>query len=146
MTKQQEAKSIIIASFMLYLIDSVLDPKDKTNATTIRLKQLLRTKTSIAQNKAYVEMSNQAWADTIEDLKDGNYRIAIFDAIEYLAFDNEEILTKMFGPNIITYASAFALKQTKGGIDKEILEESRIVTQRLKKNTERILYLNRDKL
>ena len=148
MTKYQEAKAIIIGSFILYLIDYLLDKSQKSKATTIRLKQSIMKKTRAKGNKylPYVKMSDEAWKETVEHFKDKNYRIAIFDAVEFLAFDNEEIMTKMYGDDFLRLVSAFSLKQTFDGIEPGVLKESREVTRMLKKNTEKVLYLHRDEI
>jgi len=146
MTIAQEAKSIILGSYILYLIDSLLDKNERSNATTIRLKQLLFSKTHKAQNAKYVKLSNKAWSMVIEQFKDKHMRLVIFDMVERLAFDNEKVMTDMFGVNLIPYVGQFSLKQTRDGVDNAILKESRIVSDALKKACEKVIFDNKDNL
>jgi hypothetical protein len=148
MTKHQEAKAIIIGSFILYLIDYLLDKSQKNKGSVIRLKQAIVKKTRARKGKyiPFIKMSDEAWKETVEMYKDKSYRIAIFDIVEFLAFDNEEIMEKMYGNQFLLLVSNFSLKQTFDGIEPEVLKESREVAQILKKNTEKVLYLHRDEL
>jgi len=146
MTKSEEARAIITGSFILYLADALLGPTEKFHGTTILLNQLLRAKTKKAQNREYVIMSNQAWQTVVDKYKDDNYRLAIFDAVESLGFNDEKIMEEMFGPRIISAIANFALKQTRDGVDNEILKESRIITDELKKATQKVIFDNKDKL
>jgi len=146
MTKTQEAKAIITASYILYMIDALLDPSEKVKGSTIALKQKLHSQTRKAQNFAYVEMSSTAWSSVVEQYKDKNMRIAIFDAVETLAFAEEESLTLMFGPTLIEILCRFTLKQTYDGISKEILAESRIVSHALKDALRKVVFDNKERL
>lgn len=146
MTKTAEARAIITASYILYLIDGLLDKSEHNLLTTIRLKQLLRSKTSRAQNKYYIELSNIAWQRVVDTFKDKKYSIAIFDAVESLAFNEEENMTAMFGTNFIPTACSFALKQTRDGVPKEVLLQSREVTDALKVSVGKVVFDNKEKL
>jgi len=146
MTKTEKAKSIIVGSFILYLINSLLDETEQNNATTIRLFQLLRSKTSQAQNKAYIELSNKAWSMTIKDFSGKDYRIAIFDAVESLAFAEQDVCTKMYGSNFLPYSTSFCYKQTSDETSKDVLKESREVTKTLIKNIQKVVFDNKGKL
>jgi len=144
MTKSQEAKAIILGSFVMYLINALLDKQEQFNGTTVRLKQILVAKTRVANYEHYIVMSNTAWSNVIEQFKDENYHILIHDAVESLVFDNDNIMVAMFGKNIIPYASAFSIKQTRDGSDKQILKESRIITDALKKSVEKVVFDNKE--
>ena len=146
MTKTQEATAIITGSYILYLIDALLDKTERNNLTTIRLRQVLFAQTSKAQNKDYVIMSNLAWGEVVKKYADANMHIAIFDAVESLAFAQEKSMTEMFGVNFIPYSTAFAYKQTRDGVTKEILKESREVTEALKKAVQKVVFDNKEKL
>jgi len=146
MTKSDEARAIITGSFILYMVDALLDKSEKFHGTTILLCQLLRAKTRKAQNKEYVILSNKAWATVVDKYKDDNYRIAIFDAVESLGFNDIKIMEEMFGPNIIPAISSFAYKQTRDGVEKQIIKESRTITDELKKATQKVVFDNKEKL
>ena len=146
MTKTQKAKGIIIGSYVLYLIDSLLDDKEQFNLTTIRLKQALRGKTKVSNVQKYIDMSNEAWADTIDEFKDENAKIAIFDAVERLVFDNEEVMKLVFGNHILEHAGRFSLKQSREGVSKEILMSSRKVCKALIDNMNKIIFKNKGEL
>ena len=140
MTKSEVAQTIVFGSFILYAIDSLLDKAQRNNVTTIRLKQCLFAKTSRAEHYQYVEMSNDAWSNVIEKFSDNNYRIAIFQFVETLGFEVEELMTKMYGNNFIQYVSSFSLKNTKDGTTKEILKETREVSKSLIQETRKIIF------
>ena len=144
MTKTEEAKAIITSSYILYLIDALLDNREKFKGSTIALKQKLLGKTKQAQFKPYVMMSNEAWQSVVNEFKDDNMHIVIFDAVEFLAFNEEESMTKMFGNDIITIASRFALKQTMDGVEPSLLKESRIITKALTASLRKVIFNNKE--
>lgn len=146
MTKSQEAIAIITGSYILYLINGLLDKSEQTHLTTIRLKQRLMAQTRKVKNRAYVEMSNVAWQSVIDKFKDRHMRLAIFDAVESLAFDQMDLMIEMYGSNIIDYVASFALKQTRDGVDRDILKESREITDALKKAVQKVVFDNKEKL
>ena len=82
----------------------------------------------------------------IDKFKDRNMRLAIFDAVESLAFDQIELMIEMYGSNIIDYVASFALKQTRDGVDKDILKESREITDALKKAVQKVVFDNKEKI
>jgi len=143
MTKTETAKAIILGSFILYLVDALLDRSEQQNGTTIRLKQAIRAKTRDASYLPFISMSNKAWFDVVEEFKDKNMHLVIFDAVEFLAFDNEVVMTKMFSKKFLNLVSAFSLKQTRDGVDNELLKESRVITTALKKSLEKVVFQNK---
>ena len=143
MTKTETAKAIILGSFILYIVDALLDKSEQSKATTIRLKQAIRAKTRDSCYLPFVSMSNKAWFNVVEEFKDKKIHLVIFDAVEFLAFDNDVIVTKMFGKNFLTIVSAFSLKQTRDGVDNELLKESRVITTALKKSLEKVVFENK---
>ncbi len=140
MTKVEEAKAIIVGSFVLYLIDALLDKSEQNHLSTIRLRQCIRAKTSRTENHAYVKMSNDAWIATVAKYEENSMHIAIFDAVETLVFDHEKIMTDMFGSNIMMYTNGFTQKQTRDGVPREILLQSREVSKALKKSLEKVVF------
>ena len=145
-TKTQKAKAIILGSYILYMIDSLLDKSEHFNLTTIRLRQALQAKTKVSSVQRYIEMSNEAWATTIEEFKDENATIAIFDAVETLAFHNEEEMKMVFGNHILDHVGRFSLKQTRDGVSKEILMSSRRICKALKDNMGKVIFKNKEEL
>jgi len=140
MTPSLEAQAIIYGSYILYMIDALLDPRDKVKASTIRLKQAILAETRKSKYFKYVKLSNTAWSNIVARLKDDNYHIAIFDAVEQLALDNTKTMTAVYGPSILNLAANFALKQTPDKISSDILKESRFVTDTLIKETQKVVY------
>ena len=131
----------------MYLIDSLLDEKEQKNLTTIRLKQYLQAKTRSARVTKYITMSNEAWAMTIEEFKDEpTAKIVIFDAVEMLAFNNENEMELIFGPQILDHVSRFSLKQTKDGVSKDVLLSSRAICKSLKDNMSKIIFENKKEI
>lgn len=145
MTYTEEAKAIITGSYILYLIDSLLDKSEHSNGTTIQLKQKLLAKTKKANVKKLIDMSNVAWFDTIEEFKDRKMHLVIFDAVESLAFSESKVMEMMFGKDILDVVSRFAMKQSRDGVDNDILLESREITQALKKYMSKVIFNNKDK-
>jgi len=146
MTETQRARGIITGSFILYLIDSILDKNQQNNLTTIRLKQYLQAKTRVANVSKYILMSNKAWNLTIQEFKDEiGIKIVIFDTVEMLAFDNEEAMELTFGSKILDHVSRFSLKQDRGGIERDVLLGSRRICKSLKDNMSKVIFESKDK-
>jgi hypothetical protein len=120
----EKTKSIILGSFILYIIDNLMDPKDKTKGTVIQLRQKLAAKTISPDHKKAAELSNRVWADTINAFKDNKYRLHIGDSIEYLIYEDNSFV-KVFGQDILDLAFKVAIKITESNIDKEVIKESR---------------------
>jgi len=146
MTKTQKATAIITGSYIMYLIDSLLDKSEHFHLTTIRLKQSISAQTRKAQNRNFVILSNKAWSSVVDVYKDKNMHIAIFDAVESLAFDQLDLMTEMFGSNFINYVNGFTQKQTRDGVSREILLQSREVTSALKKAVQKVCFDNKEVL
>jgi len=146
MTKNNEAQAIIYGSFILYAIDALLNKSQRNNLTTIRLRQYLFAQTSKAKNREYVQMSNKAWSDVVETFSENNYRIAIFQFVESIGFEVEDLMTEMYGNNFIQYISSFALKQTMDGTSKEILKETREVSKALVDATRKVVFDSKGKI
>ena len=140
MTKSEKARAIITGSYILFLIDGLLDNSEKTKGSTIMLKQRLLSKTRKAQNMDYVVISNEAWANLIELYKDKRVSVVIFDAVEHLAFNEEEAMIKMFGQDFFDILWRFVSKQTPDKIEKEILKESREVVDVLTEQMKKLVY------
>ena len=143
MTETSKAKAIIAGSYILYLIDFLLDKEGRNKGTTIRLKQALKKRTTDAANREYVDWSNEAWQMTIDQFKDKNMRLAIFDAVEMIGFLEEEAMKDMFGNNILDLISRFSYKHTYSGVSKEVLAESREVTKALIDNMIKVIFDNK---
>jgi hypothetical protein len=131
MDKVSEARAIITASYILFLIDGLLDASEKNKGSVIALKQALLSKTTTAKSKCYVEISNEGWASMVKYYSKENKRLYIWDAVENLAYSEYENMTKVFGKNIFNLINSFVAKQTPVEYDKKVLAESREVTDRL---------------
>ena len=140
MTKNREAQVIIYSSFVLYAINQLLDKEQQTKGSTIKLKQMLLSKTKNKAYNDYVILSNKAWHSVVEKYKDKNYRLVIFDFVESIVLDNYELFEEMYGKEITQVASNFSLKQTFDGVEKEILSESREITKALTDATRKVVY------
>ncbi len=141
MTETQKAQSIIIGSYMLYMIDGLMDQRGKTFGSTINLKQKLHSQTRNAQNLEYVMLSNKAWQMTVDKFKDKNYRIMIAQAVEGLYFNNEEVLELMYGKELVNLVWRFTCKQFKDvTYEKEIIPETNIVVKDLTESMRKVIF------
>ena len=142
-TTTEKAKAIILGSYILYMIDSLLDEDQQKNLTTIRLKQYLQAKTRVANVTKYIMMSNKAWDLTIQEFADEpGAKIVIFDAVETLAFHNERAMELVFGSKILDHVSRFSLRQTMDGVPRETLLCSRRICKSLKDNMSKVIFDN----
>ena len=141
MSETQKAQGIIISSYMLYLIDALLDKKARSFGSTINLKQKLFSQTRNAQNLDYVKLSNQAWAMTVDKYENENYRIMIGHAIERFYFDNEQVLDLMYGPGLVDLVWRFTCKQLGDDkIDHQIIKETNIVMKDLTESMRKVVF------
>ena len=140
-TDTQKAQAIIISSYMLYLIDALLDKKARSFGSTINLKQKLFSQTRNAQNLDYVKLSNEAWMMTVDKYKDENYRIMIGNAIERFYFDNEECLSLVYGKHLVDLVWRFTCKQLDDkNIESDIIKETNIVTKDLTESMRKVIF------
>ena len=141
MTETQKAQAIIVSSYILFLIDGLVVGKSGSYGSTINLKQKLMTETRSAQNVAYVVLSNKAWSTMVDSLSDQNLRLVVGHAVERLYFDNEEVLTIMYGPNFVNLVWRFTCKQLDDqDIDNEIIKETNLVTKELTKCMQKVIF------
>ena len=140
-TDTQKAQAIIISSYMLYLIDGLMDKKGKSFGSTINLKQKLFSQTRNAQNLDYVKLSNEAWMMTVDKYKNENYRIMIGHAIERFYFDNERVLELMYGRGLVDLVWRFTCKQLGDDkIDHQIIKETNIVMKDLTESMRKVIF------
>jgi len=141
MTETQKAQAIIVSSYMLYIIDGLMNDKGKTFGSTINLKQKLHTQTRQAQNIDYVMLSNQAWQMTVDKYKDKNYRLMIAHAVECFYFDNQEVLDLMYGPDLVNLVWRFTCKQFEGAeYETEVIPETNIITKDLTESMRKVIF------
>lgn len=141
MTETQKAQGIIISSYILYMIDGLMDQRGKTFGSTINLKQKLHTQTRKAQNLDYVKLSNKAWQMTVDKYKDKNYRIMIAQAVESFYFNNETVLELMYGKELVNLVWRFTCKQFKDvTYEKEIIPETNIVVKDLTESMRKVIF------
>ena len=139
----KDKQAIIYGSFLLYMIDVLLTPKEKTNGTTIRLKQLIKSKISKKEYIPIRVLSNEAWFKAVDEVKDKNLQIAVFQFVENLVLDNVDIFKDFYGERILELAGNFAFKHTLD-LDDELLHkvvrDTAELTDSLKKNTSKVIY------
>jgi hypothetical protein len=140
MTKSEKARAIITGSYILFLIDGLLDNANKTKGSTIMLKQRLLSKTRKVQNLKYIELSNEAWNLLLKKFEGSKVSLIIFDAVETLAFNEEKIMKKMYGDDIFNLLWRFITKQTPDDVDLKVLAESREITNELTKIMKKLVY------
>ncbi len=145
MTETQTGKSVIIGTFIVYVIKELLDKTQHSNGSTILLLQCLRAKLANPIYMKYVQASNDVWINVVNRFKDDNYSIVIFDIVEFLYYDEEEAMTLMYGKKLGDLVARFSLKQTMDGIDNDKLRQSRIVSKALIDETRKVLFDIKDK-
>jgi hypothetical protein len=126
----QKSKSVILGSFILYILDNLIETKDKSKGSVIRLKQKLNAKIRHRDNTPLVSLSNDVWSDTIAVYKDNNYRLHISDAIEFLVYEDSSF-AKVFGEEILDLTFKAVIKITESNTPKEVIQESREICKTL---------------
>lgn len=140
MTDSQTARAVITGSYILFMINVLLEPSQRSKGSVINLKQRLFTKTRNASYVGYVILSNKAWDDTIDVFKDTGDSIVIFDAVETLVFNEEDAMKAMFGEDILDIVGRFSMKQSRNGVTKELLAQSRRISDQLTKSMKKVVY------
>jgi hypothetical protein len=147
MTETQKAQAIIVSSYILYMVDGLMDQRGKSFGSTINLKQKLHTQTRKAQNLDYIKLSNQAWQMTVDKYKDKNYRIMIAHAVEGFYFNNQEVLDLMYGQELVNLVWRFTCKQFEGAeYEKEVIPETNIITKDLTESMRKVIFDHLQKL
>ncbi len=140
MTDSQAARAVITGSYILFMINVLLEPSQRSKGSVINLKQRLFTKTRNASYAGYVILSNKAWDDTIDVFKDTGDSIVIFDAVETLVFNEEDSMKAMFGDDILDIVGRFSMKQSRNGVTKDLLAQSRRISDQLTKSMKKVVY------
>ena len=141
MTENQRMQSILYSSYLMYLLDAHLEDKNRQKGSVIKLKQKLLKYLREEKNKDLVQLSNDIWFELINEYKDKNYHIVVFDAIESLVFEAEEYLTKAYGGSFLQQAANVVYKITGNDeVPKEYLKESREIMDRLIELTRKRVY------
>ena len=141
MTKSSIARSIITGSFILFLVNSLVEGNRSQTIKEVKaLRKMLLEQTSKAQYLEYVKMSNLAWQETVDMFKEQNYRMVIFDAVEFLSFGEEEAMTEMFGEDFMEVSGEFSFRFSDDNIPNDGLAESREICKILTKTLKRIVF------
>ena len=138
MTKHQEAVGVILGGFVLYLIDTLLTQSSKTRGSTIRLVQTLRAVNSSTKYIPYGKLGNEAWTNTILFIGDDN-TVVISDAVEFLMYEQSDIITELYGPNILSIVNNFMIKQHQE-VDKDTVVKSRVVVKTMIKEIQKSVF------
>ncbi len=145
MTPSQEAKAVITASYLLYFIDNMCGVEMRMDSKTIKLKRRLFDRTRHKKYRRLILLSNKGWQDMVDQFKDQHLRVVVHDFIEYLAFNEEDSLTAMYGDDILDLISDVTIKYS-GEADKEILAESRKICKGLTDITKKLVFDLRETL
>jgi hypothetical protein len=141
MTKSAEARAIITGSFVLYLIDSLVDGnKAQTHKDVKKVRKALLAQASKPQFLPYVKLSNQAWQKVVDQYKDKNYRVIIFDAVEHLVLGEEQAMEEMFGDGFVDDAMMFCMAFSDQDIPNDGLGESREICKELTKILKQLVF------
>jgi hypothetical protein len=140
MKEREKMQGIITASYIMYLANALLPCEEQSKTTTIRLMQVLREKTCKQEYYKYVELSNLAWAKTVNKFKNDNMHIVISQAVETLWFNNLDVMLSMFGVHSTDIVLRFVMKQTQDNVDSVFIKESNLVIDELTKNTDKVIY------
>jgi len=140
LTKHEEATAVIIGSMLMYATDFLIDKSKRNSLTAIRLRQALNTKLKNKKYNEYVTLSNKAWSKTIDQFKDDDIQITVPQFVENLAFDKFDLMKEFYGNNIIDLADRFSIKHTMLNTPKKYVQDTRKVTDALKKHISKELY------
>ena len=139
MTKNKEAITVILGSHILYLIDSLLDDKNKKKASTIRLKQMIFKAIADKKYTEYSELSNKSWTLTVKEFEDKNMRMAVAQAVESLAFYAEDDMKAMYGNEFITVVDRFVQKNN-GTLDRYVIKETNTISKSLISSARKVVF------
>ena len=145
-SKASLAKAICTSSYILYLIDFLLDKKDTFNGSTVRLKSLLLRRTKVPKVKPYVDMSNEAWTSVVEEYKDRNMRLVLAHAVEQLFFKEEEAMVALYGQSINDVVVRFTTKHMHDGTESELIKETNEICKSLNKAMKKAVFDNKELL
>jgi len=145
-TKTMIAKGVITSSYILYLIDYLLDKSDRMNGSTIRLKQMLFGRTKVPDAKIYIDMSNTAWQSVVKEYEDANMRLVLAHAVEQLFFKEEEAMVAMYGQSINDIVCRFVDKHMRNDIDSALIRETNLICMSLNKALKKAVFDNKREL
>jgi hypothetical protein len=122
------------------MLENLLDKKDQTKGSVIRLRQTLAAKAVSPDHKVLADMSNEVWKETVQNFKERRMRLVVGEAIETLIFSEEKAFKAMYGDHIIPICGYATIKIVDSGISSEIIKESREVTAMLMKLTQKYTF------
>jgi len=140
MTESTKARAIITASYILYFMNMMMDGKVSGKGSFIAFKQLLLSETRASAHLAYVMLSNRAWANVVNKYANDNYRMDIEDAIEFIAVNEMDAMTEMFGNKFEDTMYRMLAKLDFDHTDKTILAESRMIVNALTDETKKLVF------
>lgn len=89
----------IIGSYIVFILNTKVPAKDKSHASTIRLRQAIRVKLRKAKDKLeLVPIADEVWVDIVEKYKGTS--ILPSTLIETLFFNHYDEMVAMYGQNI----------------------------------------------
>jgi hypothetical protein len=139
-TETNKIKVVLTSAYILYLANGLLDKQEKTNLSTIRLTNMLFKQNSKKENIEFVELSNVAWANVVQKFKNDNMRLAIFQAVETLWFNNLDPMVETYGQHSTDVVLRFVDKQAKNGASSDIIKETNIVVDCLTEEANKVIF------
>jgi len=101
---------------------------------------MLFKETSKKEYLKYVQLSNESWANVVQKFKDDNMRIAIFQAVETLWFNNLDLMVEVLGQHSTDIVLRFVNKQSKDGTTSDIIKETNTVVDCLTEQANKVIF------
>jgi len=145
-TCSKDVKAKIYGSFILFMIDNLLDDNDKKKGVVIKFRQqlakvvipknqfvIVRDSKNVDQKRIDIaNLSNKIWSKTIAAYKDSEKaEIVLGDFIEMLVLDEQKDFETVFGSEIIDLSFKVSLKISPENVDPKRIKMSREITKTL---------------
>jgi len=138
MTKTEEAKSVIILSFIVFFIDNYVD--EKTKGSVIRVKQAILSKIKNKKYNTYIMLSNDVFSNLVKEYEGRDIEVYAWDLIDMIYSSEHKVINKFLGYDFYTILGTMIYKITPDVYDTEVLKTSRAVTKSLIDTTRKIIF------
>ena len=135
-----EARAVIIASYILYMIDSLQNKRQKPKGTSKEVINILKKKTQVPKYIDLIKLSNKGWENVVEKNKGKDIGFYIFQAVETLWFNSLKEMEGMFGNMTTEVIGRYILRHTQDGYEKDIIRSTNTFIDELSKETEKVVF------
>ena len=137
--KPYEARSVLVSSFIAYLIDDLQNNRKKPRGTSKEVLSMVKKHIQQDKYNDLVKVSDGVWIDAVDKVRDLNLKIAPFQLVETLWFNSIKELEEVYNDIGTSIVCRYAEHHTHD-ISEDVIKDTNMFADVLSKATEKSVY------